>query len=481
MSVVFTSLEFFILFFIVYLLILIFNLKIVQEKLSEKTQLALKHTILLIASYVFYGWWDYRFCFLMFALTFVAWLCAKKIDENKHAKLFSIIGVVFPLLILGFFKYFNFFVDSFVDVFGIKSTSTLNIILPVGISFYTFQSMSYTIDVLRKSIKSHSFPDVALYVSFFPQLVAGPIVKASDFMPQLKKNEPLNLPDLSKGLQIFAFGLFKKIVIADNLSVFVDDVFEKPLAFSSISVILAVISYSIQIYCDFSGYSDMAIGVARCLGYDFRPNFNMPYISKNVTEFWKRWHISLSTWLQEYLYIPLGGNRKGTARRYINLLLTMVLGGLWHGANYTFVFWGLLHGLALCVHKVYMKLRKNKKENVIGSAISVIFTYIFVCICWVFFRAESFSVAVDVLSKMFIWSDGITQIFSWSIFSIVVIVAATVVAVIKAKKNNEKEINGFYPVFDLNKVSSLIIFFLAIMIIFMLAYTDSNPFIYFQF
>ena len=478
---VFTSLAFFILFSIVYALILVFNLKIVRKKLSEKTQLTLKHTILLIASYVFYGWWDYRFCFLMFALTFVAWLCAKNIDKNKHKKLFSVIGVVFPLLILGFFKYFNFFVDSFVDVFGIKSTSTLNIILPVGISFYTFQSMSYTIDVLRKNIKSYSFPDVALYVSFFPQLVAGPIVKASDFMPQLKKNEPLNLQDLSRGVQIFAFGLFKKIVIADNLSVFVDDVFEKPLAFSSISVILAVISYSIQIYCDFSGYSDMAIGVARCLGYDFIPNFNMPYISKNVTEFWKRWHISLSTWLQEYLYIPLGGNRKGTARRYINLLLTMVLGGLWHGANYTFVFWGLLHGLALCVHKIYLKLRKNKKENIIGSAISVLLTYVFVCVCWVFFRAESFSVAVDVLSKMFIWSDGITQIFSWSIFSIVIVIVATIVAVVKAKKNNSKEINGFYPVFDLNKVTSLIVFFLAIMVIFMLAYTDSNPFIYFQF
>ena len=478
---VFTSIEFFVLFFVAYLLILTFNLKIVREKLSEKTQLTLKHTILLVSSYVFYGWWDYRFCFLMFTLTFVAWICARNIDRDKCARLFSAIGVVFPLIMLGFFKYFNFFVDSFVDVFGIKSATSLNIILPVGISFYTFQSMSYTIDVLRKNIKSYSFPDVALYVSFFPQLVAGPIVKASDFMPQLKKNEPLNLNDLAKGLQIFVFGLFKKIVIADNLSVFVDDVFEKPLAFSSVSVILAVISYSIQIYCDFSGYSDMAIGVAKCLGYDFLPNFNMPYISKNVTEFWKRWHISLSTWLQEYLYIPLGGNRKGTVRRYINLLLTMVLGGLWHGANYTFVFWGLLHGIALCVHKIYMKFRKNKKESIIGSAVSVLLTYIFVCVCWVFFRAKNFSIAIDVLSKMFIWSDGITQIFSWTIFSIIIVIVATIVALVKAKKNECHEINGFYPVMNLNKVTSLIFFFLEIMIILMLAYTDSNPFIYFQF
>lgn len=478
---VFTSIEFFVLFLAVYILILIFNLNTVRKKVPEKTQIAVKHTILLVASYVFYGWWDYRFCFLMFLLTFVSWLCAKKIDQNKHIKLFTAIGVVFPLLVLGFFKYFNFFVDSFVNIFGIESTKTWNIILPVGISFYTFQSMSYTIDVLRKKIKSYSLPDVALYVSFFPQLVAGPIVKASDFMPQLQKNEKLTLADSSRGLQIFAFGMFKKIVIADNLSVFVDDVFNKPLAFSSISVILAVISYSIQIYCDFSGYSDMAIGAAKCLGYDFLPNFNMPYISKNVTEFWKRWHISLSGWLQEYLYIPLGGNRKGTARRYINLLLTMVLGGLWHGANYTFVFWGLLHGMALCVHKVYSKLRKNKKENIIGTMVSVLVTYVFVCVCWVFFRAENFTIAIDVLSKMFIWSGGITQIFSWTIFSVGVILVATIVAVIKAKKENSKVINGFYPILNLNKITSMIVFFLEIFFIVMLAYTDSNPFIYFQF
>lgn len=323
--------------------------------------------------------------------------------------------------------------------------------------------------------------DVALYVSFFPQLVAGPIVKASDFMPQLRSNHTLKIADLAKGAQIFAFGLFKKIVIADNLSVFVDDVFSKPLAFSSLTVILAVISYSIQIYCDFSGYSDMAIGVAKSFGYEFNANFNMPYISKNVTEFWKRWHISLSTWLQEYLYIPLGGNRKGTVRRYINLLLTMILGGLWHGANYTFVFWGLLHGVALCIHKLFMKARKGKKATVVGSIISVLFTYAFVCICWVFFRAENFSIAMDVLSRMFIWQDGITQIFSWSVFGVAVIAIANIFALVRAKKTKSKEVNGYYPVLDLNKVGSLVIFFLEILLIVALAYTNANPFIYFQF
>ncbi len=477
----FTSIPFLVLFVVVYLLILLFNLKPLRNKLSKKAQLNFKHGILLISSYIFYGWWDYRFCFLMFILSFIAWLCAKQIDQNRNKKLFTLIGVVFPLMVLGFFKYFNFFIDSFTALFGIEASTALNIILPVGISFYTFQSMSYTIDVLRGTIPSYSLFDVALYVSFFPQLVAGPIVKAADFMPQLKENKPLNLPDLSKGMQIFVFGLFKKMVIADNLSVFVDDVFAKPLAFSSLTVILAVISYSFQIYYDFSGYSDMAIGIARCLGYEFQANFNLPYISKNVTEFWKRWHISLSSWLQEYLYIPLGGNRKGTVRRYINLLLTMVLGGLWHGANYTFVFWGLLHGIALCIHKIYAKLTKNKKRTVIGSAFSVLFTYAFVCICWVFFRAENFNVAIDVLSKMFIWSDGITQIFSWSIFSIVVMAAMTIAAAVKSKKDGSNRLNESYPILNLNKITSLVVFFVEIMVIMMLAYTNSNPFIYFQF
>ena len=417
----------------------------------------------------------------MFLLTSLAWFCAKQIYQNRAKKFFTAIGVVFPLVILGVFKYFNFFVSSFAALFGEQSSAVLNIILPVGISFYTFQSMSYTIDVLRGVIPSHSFSDVALYISFFPQLVAGPIVKAADFMPQLKSNHPLKLEDFKKGIQIFMFGMFKKIVIADNLSVFVDDVFAKPLAFSSYSIILAVISYSIQIYCDFSGYSDMAIGVAKCFGYNFRANFNMPYISKNVTEFWKRWHISLSAWLQEYLYIPLGGNRKGIVRTYINLLLTMILGGLWHGANYTFIFWGLLHGVALCTHKLYLKLRKGSQQTAVGSVLSSLLTYAFVCICWVFFRADNFGTAIDVLTKLFVWSNGITQIFSWAIFSIIVCLIATVVAIVKGKKSNAKIISGFYPLVDLTKFGGLFLFLLEIMLIIMLAYTNANPFIYFQF
>jgi alginate O-acetyltransferase complex protein AlgI len=477
----FASLTFLIFFVVVYGIMLLFDVKPLNKLLPAKTQLTLKHIILVIASYFFYGWWDYRFCFLMFSLSLIAWFCAKMADDNKMRKLCAVIGVVVPLLTLGFFKYYNFFVDSFSRAFGITSTGSLNIILPVGISFYTFQSMSYTIDVLRGKYKHCTLLETLLYVSFFPQLVAGPIVKASEFMPQLKANMSLKLSNLSAGLQIFAFGLIKKLVIADNLSLFVDDYFAQPLAFSSLTAVLAVISYSIQIYCDFSGYSDMAIGVAKCFGYDFCPNFNIPYISKNVSEFWKRWHISLSSWLQEYLYIPLGGNRKGTVRTYINLLATMVLGGLWHGANYTFVVWGLLHGLALCVHKLYASKRKSKTGTSLGTVASILLTYCFVCICWVFFRAPTFSVAMDVLSRLFIWKRGITQIFVPALFGIVLLLVSTLFAVLKSKQAGEKRVNGFYLILDLSKFSSLVIMFVVVMLIVALAYTNANPFIYFQF
>jgi alginate O-acetyltransferase complex protein AlgI len=477
----FSSITFVVFFVIVYLSLLLFNSKKICAAVPVRSQLLIKKSILLIASYIFYGWWDWRFCFLMLFLTATAWCCAKSIFENKARKFCTVIGVAVPLIVLGFFKYFNFFVSSFTTVFHIESPGTLNIILPVGISFFTFQSMSYTIDVLRGKIKSYSFLDVALYVAFFPQLVAGPIVKASDFMPQLEKDHKLKLVELSEGFQIFLIGLFKKLVVADNLSVFVDDVFAKPLAFSSLTVILSVVSYSIQIYFDFSGYSDMAVGTAKCLGYHLNRNFNMPYVSKNVTEFWKRWHISLSTWLQEYLYIPLGGNRKGEVRRYINLFITMVLGGLWHGANYTFILWGILHGGALCVHKLFMKFKKEKATTITGNIISAIVTYIFVCVCWVFFRAENARVALDVLHRMFVWEEGITQIFAWTIFAVLVVVITHTVAWYQSKKNGKKMIEGYYPILDLSKFSSLVIVIVFLFFIFCVAYTNANPFIYFQF
>ncbi len=478
---VFSSIEFLIFFSIVFVTLLALESKAVGKKVAEPYIRRFKHIFLLIASYVFYCWWDWRFCFLMLSLTFIAYVSAKNINAEKYTKIFKFLGVAFPLVILGFFKYFNFFLESFSAAFGIDNLGTLNIILPVGISFYTFQSMSYTIDVIRKDIKSENFLNVALYVAFFPQLVAGPVVKAADFIPQLYEDRKITKENVVSGIQIFVFGLFKKIVFADHLSVFVDDVFSKPEAFHSFSVILAVISYSIQIYFDFSGYSDMAVGCAKCIGYDFNRNFNMPYISKNPSEFWKRWHISLSSWLQQYLYISLGGNRKGTARTYINLLATMVLGGLWHGASWNFVLWGVFHGLLLCIHKAFRKMRKNKNSNAITDSMSVVITYVMVCLGWVLFRAEDFETAFSVYKQLLIWSDGILQIYSWTVVSIAVVMVASAIAFIASRKKNQKTVSGFYPILNPEKMSHQILFITALGLIIIFAYTGSNPFIYFQF
>ena len=487
----FSSIDFIAFFGVLALLLWATKIPFIVKALTEEKLCKFRHITLLIFSYIFYGWWDWRFCFLMLSLTAIAYLSARSINEGKHPKRSLALGVAFPLVILGFFKYFNFFLSSFMALFSIKNVGALDIILPVGISFYTFQSMSFTIDVYRGKIKNFpSFMHFALYVSFFPQLVAGPIVKASDFLPQLEeKHRNISIKNIEVGLQIFAFGLFKKVVIADHLSVFVDDVFLAPMNYHSISIILAVIAYSIQIYCDFSGYSDMAVGCAKCIGYDLMRNFNLPYISKNVSEFWKRWHISLSSWLMEYLYIPLGGNRKGKARKYINLMLTMLLGGLWHGASWNFVIWGALHGGALCIHKIFSE-RYGKKgyKNTFTKIICAFATYVFVCICWVFFRSQDFSETLIILKKMVVWGDGIVQPYVWTFFSAIVVAVCTIVAIRRSRDNfvvkkgiRTHVVEGYYPIVDLTKFWSLFAFILFVGFTICIAYTGISPFIYFQF
>lgn len=479
---VFNSIVFVVFFVVVSALLALTNVHKMKTLLGENL-VKVRHWILLISSYVFYGWWDWRFAFLMLALTGTAYISAKQYAQTKK-KLYVVIGVVAPLVVLGFFKYFNFFVASFASLFSLQQDGALNIILPVGISFYTFQSLSYTLDVYRGKLEvEKSFLRLALYISFFPQLVAGPIVKAGDFLPQLSEDRNITFKNIEVGIQYFVFGLFKKIVIADHLSVCVDAVFQAPENFHAVSILFAVIAYSIQIYFDFSGYSDMAIGCARMLGYDLMRNFNMPYISRNVTEFWKRWHISLSTWLMEYLYFPLGGNRRGKARTYINLFITMLLGGLWHGAAWTFVVWGALHGAALCIHKAWMKFSghdKNYKGTLFGNMLSAVLTYVFVSFCWIFFRAENFPVAFAVIKGLFTWQEGIVYVSAWTLVAVVLTVVFTTIAIIRSSKKNTSP-EGFYPTVALNRVWSLTILIVVIGIILGLSYTGSNPFIYFQF
>ena len=476
----FNSITFLVFFVVVSVLLLITK---IDFKIKKEKMLQIRHIILLISSYVFYGWWNWKCAILMLALSYIAYWASLKVDKT-NSKIYLGIGIVFPLLILGIFKYFNFFVDSFCYLFGITNAGSLNIILPVGVSFYTFQSMSYTMDVYRRQIDCEKgFVKLALYISFFPQLVAGPIVKAKEFIYQLYEDRNISWENFKEGIQIFVFGLFKKIVIADNISVCVDAVFNMPQQYHAISIIMAVIGYSIQIYCDFSGYSDMAIGSAKILGYDLIRNFNMPYVAKNISAFWKRWHISLSTWLQEYLYISLGGNRKGEIRTYVNLFLTMLIGGLWHGASWTFVVWGAFHGIALCIHKVWMKLSGHDKKyqgTPVGNFFSIIITYVFVSFCWIFFRAESFKIAKDVIMGIVNWQDGVIFISSWVILGIVCVLVSTIFAFIRSRIK-KTEIQGFYLTVNLEKIWGLVILFVAIGICFSLAYTGSSPFIYFQF
>jgi len=315
-------------------------------------------------------------------------------------------SIVINLGLLAYFKYTNFFAGM-VAQWAELSFTPYNIVLPVGISFFTFQSLSYTLDIYRKRIEPvRQWVDYLFYVSFFPQLVAGPIVRARDFLPQIYRPDFVSRAMIGEGLFLILSGLFKKAVISDYISInFVDRVFDNPLLYSGLENLLGVYGYALQIYCDFSGYSDMAIGLALLLGFRFNINFDAPYKSATITEFWRRWHISLSSWLRDYLYISLGGNRKGKLRTYVNLMLTMLLGGLWHGAALQFVFWGALHGISLALHKGVMAIFPSFKAT--GAEMGrfrrffgIFLTFHLVCLGWVFFRAKSFGSALEVLSQI---------------------------------------------------------------------------------
>lgn len=387
---------------------------------------------LLVASYFFYGLWDWRFLSLILISTLMDYILGIKMEDQKNQgarKRLLVISLVGNLGILFAFKYFNFFIDSavvFLGWMGIQpNIHTLNIILPAGISFYTFQTLSYTIDVYRGSIKSCKGKiDFALFVAFFPQLVAGPIVRASDFIPQLSQTTRLLQTNFRVVFVLFTIGFIKKSCIADNLSIYVDAFYHNPSGYDAVSSWLATILYAIQIYCDFSGYSDMAIATAAMFGYKLCINFAHPYFSLNITDFWRRWHISLSTWLRDYLYFSLGGNRISKIRTEINLMITMLLGGLWHGASWNFVVWGGLHGLALALHKQYLVLGVRRYlPPVVAVVLAAFTTFIFVNFCWVFFRAQSFADSLSVISQMTGLSPGGTGALPLMLFGIVAVCA----------------------------------------------------------
>ena len=365
-----------------------------------------QNRVLLVASYVFYGYWDWRFLALIWASTIIDFVVAQRIsgaELPKVRKRWLKVSLIANLGFLGFFKYFNFFADSFASMlrsFGVEASNVdLNIVLPVGISFYTFQTLSYTIDVYRGHTKVvRNLEDFALYVAFFPQLVAGPIERSSQLLPQIQNpRKRVGESDFAEGLCLIISGLFKKVVIADSMATYANAIFATPAdQLTGPEAIIGVYAFAFQIYGDFSGYSDIARGVSRWLGFNLMVNFRMPYFAPNITEFWRRWHISLSGWLRDYLYIPLGGNRKGKLMTYRNLMLTMLLGGLWHGASWTFVVWGALHGFYLAVHKM-MGGSRLRAMGPVRKLFGIVFTVHLVCLAWIFFRAESFDQAWSFL------------------------------------------------------------------------------------
>lgn len=427
---------------------------------------------------------DFRFCLCVLVTTAFVYAAALLINKGNNKKLWLCVSVTALVLSLGYFKYCNFFIESFSRVFGVSATN-LDIILPVGISFYTFSAISYIVDVYRARYDAvTNFIDFSLYIAFFPKFVSGPIVRGKTFFPQLTSYRGITKTAALEGVQIFAFGLFKKCVLADRLGVFVNDVFFAPTAYNSPTVIWAVVSYSLQIYFDFSGYSDMAIGISKMLGFDFERNFNLPYISKSFSEFWKRWHISLSSWFTEYLYIPLGGSRKGEIRTYINLLIVMLVSGLWHGAGITFILWGFLHGVVVCIGHIFRKKGAKQSENKVLSALKALGVYIVVALLWVPFRASSLSNALQVLKACFVMQDGVSQPYMWTFIALACIASATVLAVIKSKKENKLDrngkliINGYYPVMGLGKFLPLCAFFVFCGLIIILGYFGETAFIY---
>ena len=443
-----------------------------------------------LASYLFYGWWDWRFLGLIATSTVLDFWIGQTLEqtaESTQRKRLLWLSVAVNLGCLAFFKYFNFFLDSFqillTNIGYSGELGSLQIILPVGISFYTFQSMSYTIDIYYGKIKHEKdWLRFATFIAFFPQLVAGPIVRAKEFLPQFERERKLDHERIIIGLGQVIWGFFKKVAVADSLAPFVDQCFASPTSFGSLHLLIGVIFYSFQIYCDFSGYSDIAIGLARMMGFDFPKNFRTPYFSKDFSEFWTRWHITLSSWLRDYLYIPLGGNRHGTFNTYKNLMITMLLGGLWHGASWVFVFWGFLHGMYLVIQRLFgaywgQFLEWIRTPKVVRQLINMSLVYTFTCLAWIFFRATDFENALQLISGLGnLESFNLSQVTNkfWVIKGFLLIGVLLLIEV-SDFKFDYRSLMVKSVVFRVTSMSILIW-----LMVFMGTF-DSNAFIYFQF
>lgn len=422
------------------------------------------------------------FFLMLIGTSMVDWLVSRWIaaTRGRGARLAMMwFSIALSLSILGYFKYANFFLWNW-NAMVEGNFQPLDIVLPVGISFYTFQSISYVVDVYKgKLAPTRTWLDYIFFLSFFPALVAGPIVRADYFLPQLEKNEPPTSADIWGGLWLVMVGVIKKALIADYIAQYNDLIFNQPELYTGVQTLMGVLGYTMQIYCDFSGYSDMAIGIALIMGFRLGINFDSPYQSRNLTEFWRRWHISLSSWLRDYLYIPLGGNRKGTFRTYLNNFLTMLIGGLWHGAAWKFVFWGAMHGVGLAVHKACKPVLKKIPDNWLVVFISWALTFVYVSLLWVFFRAADFSQSVLIIKNIFVdfrW-DQIPQFFEARMVWCIMMAALIVMHFIPQRYADKAQLIFIRSPWIVRLLTFLIV--VQLVIEFMTA--EVSPFIYFQF
>ncbi len=392
--------------------------------LATQRRLALQNAVLLAASYVFYGWWSLKFLGLLLVTTGLDWTLGRalgRIDDPRARKTFVTISICMNLGLLGFFKYHDFFARALVDALArvglTLSVPVLHVVLPVGISFYTFQSMGYVIDVYRRtSPPVEKLFDFAVYVAFFPQLVAGPIERAMHMVPQLTRPRVITPALVHEGLQLMLWGFFKKLVVADNLARIADPIFSAPRSSHGVDLLIGALAFTGQIYGDFSGYTDIARGVARMLGIELMVNFRLPYFARNPRDFWARWHVSLSTWLRDYLYVPLGGNRRRPGRMLVNLLITMLLGGLWHGAAWNFVIWGFFHGSWLVVHRLATSGEDRAPRSALTQAGAIAGTFALTVVGWVIFRAKTGADIAWILTHWGFATSASSSGLAWRLF-----------------------------------------------------------------
>lgn len=448
----------------------------------------LRHVFLLLASYYFYMSWNPTMVLLIIFSTLVDYFVALGIDRTERPatrKALLLASVVTNLGTLGIFKYTNFFlgtISSGAGMVGIEWSFALNILLPVGISFYTFQSMSYTIDVYRGNLKANkNFVTFALYVTFFPQLVAGPIVRATELLPQMARDRTFADANFRVGMNFFLMGLVKKALLSDWISLISDDIFANTALYGTQGNWAGSVAYYVQIYCDFSGYSDMAIGTALMLGFRLSKNFDMPYLSASPTELWRRWHISLSSWLRDYLYISLGGNRGGALFVYRNLFLTMLLAGLWHGAGWNFVLWGSIHGIALAIHRIYSGWfpapdPARRFAYWARRVVGVILLNLFMLFTWPLFRAETLSGGLTMIRKMIVWDPSnpyVVPVYFWLVLATMAI-GHLLGSLFFERLIDEKKPFLPWPI-------QAVVYALVIALVILFSPSNAQPFIYFQF